>query len=207
MVLYAAYLLVGQLFFPRIAMAQDIENEVLDLLSLPALEIFVEKQLSRSIYYWDIALVGVGLAVAVLVVLYLLLVRKLTFKLLLRIMTIWMVFGAGLSAVVMSVYVSQNKQNAVLRADSESLPRNIKIQTEDGELYVLWRTQKQTIGQLIYTSNLRQDPTILLSNDAEPATSHFVSVKIRPGENEYWLSVISDGQEYRLDGEPVHLVL
>lgn len=191
--------IAGSLWYVREVVAQVREDR--EVLLAPALEVFTGKGTPEEIYYVSIVVVAAALLIAVVAVNVMLMMHKFSLKLLVRVFGLWFIFAAGISTISLSYYVTQRPTEPIIRADEEARPRYIRVKISEDQVVVTWRTVKQTRGQVIYQTNQITRDQIILSNAAQPTGDHQVTINITDEVQRLELSIISDGVEYRQDGE------
>lgn len=189
---------LGMCLVPQV-IAQVREDR--EILLAPALEVFSGNGTPEEIYYVTVLVAAGGLLVAVVAANVVFLMKKMTFKLLVKIFTLWFVFAAGISTVSLSYYLTQPSAEPIIRADEEARPRQIRVKISQDVVTVIWRTAKQTRGQVVYVTDLTSRDQVLLSNAAQPTGEHQVVIPLDEGVQRIELSIVSDGVEYRQEGE------
>lgn len=84
------------------------------------------------------------------------------------------------------------------------IPYNVNILKEStSKVTIKWETSAKCIGLVKYGLSIKEFPYQVISQSSQKSNEHQVSIdKIQPGYNYYYI-IVSDNQEYGIDGLPL----
>lgn len=175
-----------------------------EVLLAPALEVFAGSGTTEEFYLVCVTLVTGALIAAIIAVNITWLLHKLTWSLLGKIFSAWLLFAASVSLVTLTKLVI-NPTRPIIQAEATATPQNVVVRIAYDSITVLWQTDKPTLGQLKYKTRETGRYQIINSNQSMKTQSH--EVRIKRSDMQYWFVVISDGFEYGSKDQPLYLNL
>ncbi len=177
-----------------------------EVLLAPALEVFAGSGSSEETYLITLIIIATGLFIAVVVANITWLLHKLTWNVMGRIFSIWLLFAGAVSAVTLSQYLI-NPTRPTIQAEASATPRNVIVRVSQDEVTLLWQTDKPTLGQLKYKTISEDRYKIINSNQGMRASSHTIIIPRNNQDFEYWFVIVSDNHEYGKQSQPLYLRL
>ncbi len=192
--------------FPQVTQVLAQVRDDPEVLLAPALEVFAGSGSSEETYLITLIIIASGLFIAIVVANITWLLHKLTWSVMGRIFSIWLLFAGAVSAITLTQYLI-NPTRPTIQAEASATPRNVTVRVSQDEVTLLWQTDKPTLGQLKYRTIAEDRYKIINSNQGMRANTHTIVIPRYNQDLEYWFVIVSDNHEYGKKSEPLYLRL